>query len=791
MRKKIAYSLICSLLVSAFASANVMGQSTSENVAKEYILQDDKPANTTIKAWENDSYPLGNGYFGVSFFGGVQKELWQVTEPSVFVYYYKEKKKSHRIKLTSAIELWLETDHNSKQVTDYTRQLDINRGIGLTTYKSGGVTYTREQLTSYPNNCFAARLTADQGGKISFRLNAKHSYADYYRTIETRVDGDQIVLTGSTEPINVTYQARITVDIKGGKMTTSAVNGEGLIEVSGADIATIYLTIGTNYRLEPKTFLIAPGFSISSDSTGMPPEFAPKADKLKGNPLPVKDIKDRLTKAQSTGWNTLRKRHVEDVFQYMKRCKLDLGGVKPTTPTRELLRGENRPEVAKRYLEELYFQFGRYLMVSSSRPGTLPAGLQGIWNWNKVAPWTGGFWYNINFQMNYWPVFNTNLAEFIGPYMDLLKASFPRNQQIAKEYAKEWGGKDIDDVWTVGTGNSPYDNGSPGSSGGVGSGPFLLYAIWDAYQFTGDEEILKDLWPFLLSSSRFLESVMKEAPDGNILCNPSWSPELRLDKGNETFGTAYDQQLVYESHKMTLAAAKILGKQDPILDILKDHIKRLDPVIIGDSGQIKEYREETTYASLGGKDHRHISQLIGLVPGTVITQKPEWIEAARKTLNFRGDESTGWALAHRFNAWTRVYDGERSFSLLNCLLADKTFDNLWCKHPPFQIDGNFGGTAGIAEMVLQSHRKNETGFIMHLLPAIPGAWKEGSVSGMRARGGFEVDIQWTGGKLRQVSVKSLNGNACTLQYGDRLIKVVTEPGKTYCFDGTMKLILAK
>lgn len=775
--RKVAISFVVSLFILALATTNLVGQSQPKHEAKEYILQDDKPAATSLKAWENDSYPLGNGHFGVSFFGGIQKELWQFTEPSVVVYSYQQRKKSHRIELSSAIELWLETDHDSKKASDYTRQLDINRGIGLTTYKSGGVTHTREQLTSYPDNCFAARLTASERGKISFRLNTRHSYPDNHRTIQTSVDGDQIVLTGTTEPMKVTYQARIAVDAKGGKISTSVVNSEGIIEVTGADSATIYVTLGTNYRLESKAFTTTPGVNMDGESIGIPPEFIPKADKLKGNPLPVVQIKDRMAKARVAGWETIRKTHVADVSQYMKRCQIDLGGIRPSTPTRELLKGDGRPEPARRYLEELYFQFGRYLMVSSSRSGTLPAGLQGIWNWKPAAPWTGGFWFNINFQMNYWPVFNTNLEEFIHPYLDLLKAAFPRHQQIAKEFAKEYAGKEVNDGWTAGTANTPYDNGSPGNKGGVGTGPFVLYALWDWYQFTGDEKVLEELWPFFISSSRFLVSFMKEMPDGKILCHPSWSPEQRHDAGNETFGTAYDQQLVYENHRMTLATAKILGKQDPLLEILENHIQHLDPVIVGASGQIKEYREETTYSSLGQKNHRHISQLIGLVPGTVITQKPEWIEAARKTLDFRGDESTGWALAHRFNGWTRVYDGERSFKLLSNLLGERTFDNLWCAHPPFQIDGNFGGTAGIAEMLLQSHRQNETGFIIHLLPSIPGAWKDGSFSGIRARGGFEVSGSWATGKLKTAEIKSLSGNPCTLQYGDALIELKLNKGE--------------
>jgi alpha-L-fucosidase 2 len=755
---------------------------------KEYLLFDNQPAEISENGWEESSYPLGNGHFGVNFFGGIEKELWQFTEPSLFVYYYPAKKKTHRIGLTSAIHLWMETDHEKGNTSDYARQIDLNTGIGLTKYEHEGVTYTREQLTSYPDNCFATRLTCSKPGKLSFRVIPRHSYPGEFRTTEAVMEGSVVVLNGVIEPMKVKYQARIAVEIEGGKMSTAAKDGEGLITVTGADSATIFVTMGTNYRLEPKTFLRAPGYWFKGDQDAVPDEFKIKEEKLKGNPLPVEQIKQRLAKARSAGWNAIKARQVADVGQFMDRCQVDLGGVLPSRPTREYLRDNDRKEAEARYLEELYFQYGRYLLVSSSRPGTLPAGLQGIWNMRQAAKWTGGFWANINIQMNYWPVFNTGLSELITPYYDLWKASFPKNQQMAKEYTTVWGDQEVDNVWTVGTRNSPYDNGDPDGTGGVGCGTFLLTPLWDWYLFTGDREVLEKLWPMLIASSRFMVAVMKEQPDGKILCDPSFSPEQKAGNGVKPKGTAYDQQMVYEGHMMTLTAAKILGKKDPLLATIEDHITRLDPVIIGDSGQIKEFREETTYASLGGKTHRHISQLIGLVPGTLITQKPEWMDAARKTLDLRGDKSTGWAMAHRLNLWTRVGDGDRSYKLLGDLLSTRgTYDNLWDRHPPFQIDGNFGGTAGIAEMLLQSHILSELPekeslefsdfkFLIHLLPALPAAWETGSFEGLRARGGFEVSASWEKGKVKNITIKSLSGNPCRLKVGEKVIELKLAKG---------------
>jgi alpha-L-fucosidase 2 len=287
---------------------------------------------------------------------------------------------------------------------------------------------------------------------------------------------------------------------------------------------------------------------------------------------------------------------------------------------------------------------------------------------------------------------------------------------------------------------------------------------------------LEKIWPLLFESSRFLAAAVIEQPDGTLLCYPSWSPEQKHkavagQKAEHVNlpGAAYDQQLVYENHRMTLAAAKILGKNDPLLATLEEHLPRLSPVLIGASGQIKEFRQEDAYGEFGEARHRHISHLIGLFPGSLLTERKEWIEAARVTLELRGDRSTGWAMAHRLNAWARLKDGARCLTLLRTLLAKGTLPNLWDPHPPFQIDGNFGGTAGMANMLLQSHE----GFI-DLLPALPTEWGNGSFRGLRAIGAIEVSAEWREGRPTRVALVSKPGGPVRLRAGGRMPASVTD-----------------
>jgi alpha-L-fucosidase 2 len=715
---------------------------------KPLVMKYAAPAADSDEGWEQHSLPLGCGHFGCSVFGLVERERIQVTENSVLT----------RRNLTNAAEIYLRFPH--QEVSAYERGLVLDTATAYCRYTCDGVRYSREYFTSYPDGVLAVRLTADQPGALAFVLAPEipfqHPFGDQDtdctmgRTATVRASGDRIEADCQLEYYGILFAAQFRLETDG-----ELEAGDGTLAVGNATEATIYFSCGTNYVLGTRV-------------------FSEEDPKRKLDPVDPRDrIAATVEAARSKGYTALKAAHEEDVSSIFGRVSLDLGdeGELDDLPTDELLKRYGDGETSG-YLEALYYQYGRYLLIASSRQGCLPANLQGIWTCHRQSPWGSGYWHNINVQMNYWPVFSTNMAELFPPYCDLNQAFRQKAKSYAAGYIRRQNPENYregDDCgWCVGTAVYPYEpGGTPGSHSGPGTGGLTTKMYWDYWDFTRDPEVLKAVaYPTLHSMSRFLTRTVREY-DGRYLASFSASPEQMLNgrysRGGayyHTVGCAFDQQMLHENGRDTLAAAELLGEADETTAALASQMGRYSPVAIGWSGQIKEYLEENYYGEIGEYEHRHISQLVGLMPGALITSDtPAWMDAAKVTLNERSDESTGWALAHRLNAWARTGDGDRSYRLLRSLLGTRTLPNLWDTHPPFQIDGNFGGTSGMTEMLLQSHE----GFI-RILPSLPTAWTNGRFDGLVARGNFTVGAIWQNGQAEQITVAANHGGRLCLHY---------------------------
>ena len=776
------FSILASLLLLSlwiFVDGTVAQTTVDPFQAKPLILQYDKPAPDSDLGWVNDSLPLGNGYMGVNVFGGIDTERFQITENSL--YDSGKDRGLNRRGLNNFAEVYLDFDHGS--VSQYKRALDLNAGLSFVEYTKGDIQYRREYFTSYPDKVMVVQLSASQEAALSFTLRPTIPFVGEGKTGTVKAADDTVTLSGEMIHYKILFEGQFKVIPDGG---TLEANPElGTIKVTGADSAVILIAVGTNYQIDPQVFL----------------EKQPEK-KLAEFPAPHEKVSQYITSAAAKTYAELKAAHQADYQTLFDRVRLDLGGALPNATTDKIVDAYPGGD-HDRYLEELAFQFGRYMLICSSRKGTLPPNLQGIWNVYARPPWSSQYLHDTNVQMAYAPVFSANLPELFESYADFFIAFEPRQRKYATQYIQKYNPTQLDpngnNGWSGPFWASPYN--VPGKSpiAGFGTGSWIGHMFWDYYDYTRDKKLLAEtVYPVMYQQANFASRFVQDI-DGALLAKPSSSPE---QKKRDTIGTTFDQQMFYENHHNTLIAAKILGRSDPRLELFKKQLPQLDPIQIGKSGQIKEFREEEYYGEIGDPHHRHTSMLLGQYPGQLINDStPAWLDAVEVSLTKRTNKSRiGWARAERIAFWARVHDGDEAYSFYQDLLQGNFLHNLFNDHrggPLFQADANYGATAGVAEMLMQSQDH-----VVSPLTAIPSAWPSGSYKGLLARGNFEVSAVWEHGKATRFEVLSKSGGTLKFRYpniarakietgdlntvqftptGNDLVTIETTQGQSYTF----------